>query len=208
MPDIHRDRLADAAVISKRARERMRSLRKRVSEGRPVTGADGTVRTEVLAELTEGMSGVQTALDYVAHEIRSRLDSGASGDLYFPVAQLTQSPEEFAAALDATLPGISRRFPKIANEIIALQRFGRPDFGWLSKLRGMHNPSKHEGLLHVQEVRFAGTVSAPGYVTQDVNSKFLNFADLGDPVRFTERAAAESLKFVRRVQRLLATANQ
>ena len=163
---------------------------------------------DALAEIGEAQQNVLTALDYVAHELREALEPEATNKLYFPVAEPDQSIEEFQQKVERLVPHLRDLLPRAVEEIVALQHYGGEDFGWLSTLKGLNNPTKHEGLLHTHVVQLKGKINAPGYEPKDFEFFALNAGRVGDPRAFTERAAEAVLEFVRRMQVVMSDADE
>lgn len=102
----------------------------------------------------EILDHLRAALDYCAREVWEALSGGPPGAIvYFPIAREGAKASDFAALMNARMPGVPAAAPAAVATFSGFQEFANADNVWLPELATLANAAKHEHLnvAHVPE---------------------------------------------------------
>lgn len=174
------------AVIASYRREHPNPVRILIPEEQVATGqyrpildwASGGIppRLELSILVGEFAYNLRAALDYLVHQL-ARLDGASARHRYFPIER---DPKQWAKRRDSSLAGIKDEHVEI---VLRHQPFR--GYKWLSLLRAINNPDKHQSLTVVaSEFTTALTIVSDHLVPASDHQGFFEVVNEGQAVRF------------------------
>jgi hypothetical protein len=134
---------------------------------------------------------LRTALDRCAHELYDRCVSPKppkKPDIYFPIAEPSITPGEFAARVDKKIPGLKAKRPDLVALLASFQAFSSPGQKWLADFATLCNENKHHKNDPSMAVTFTSVDIGGGFLfvggrnlaIRDcmVNGRMINAVDL------------------------------
>ena len=147
---------------------------------------------------------LESALDYIAVDLWERYCEGPLHKVYFPIAKLDESEDSFRRALAISWPGLANANSVAHSLIVSIQHFGRPDFGWLYRLRDLNQVLKHPGAPQHRARIVPFTAQKEGYVTESFKVALYEMEGFdGDLGGFLQKASEALSDFARRMADVL-----